>query len=163
MRYTIKNFLPLIIIFFIIFLFAITRQLYTGSWSLINSFTDFMAAYFILFGVCKLITFYAFAKRYQTYDLISQYNLLYAYAYPGIEIALGALYLYRLFPIITNGIVFVLMLSNSISIAIALNTADNQTCVCLGTLFPTPLTYITLLKNVLIASIALGMLLYLIL
>ncbi len=162
MRYSIKTFFPLLIAFCAILLLTATRQLYAG-WNLMNAMTDFLAAYFILFGTCKLITVLGFAKRYKTYDLLSQYNALYAYGYPLIELALGIAYFYRVFPIITSAIAFILMLTNSISVALALSTGHEQICACFGTIFKLPLTYITLLQHILITGMALGVLLSLVL
>ncbi len=163
MRYTLRTFFPLIIVFCIVILFATTRQLYSGSWNLMNAMTDFMAAYFILFGAIKLVTWHSFAKTYQTYDLISQYgDINYAYSYPFIQLAIGIAYLFHLLPIVTNAAAFLITVTNGIGIALALSKGDEMNCACLGTVFTMPLTYISLLKNILVASMALGILLSLI-
>ena len=55
MRYTFRDFLPLIIIFAIICTFTLVRQFLLESWNMMDAVNDFMAGFFLVFGTFKLI------------------------------------------------------------------------------------------------------------
>ena len=160
MRYSLRDFLPLIIIFIAIFLFTFIRQYIAGSWQLLNAMNDFMAAFFIIFGTFKIINWRGFAEAYTTYDLVAKHSSIYAYAYPLIELGLGLAYLFRIYPIATNLITFMVMLMSSIGVALELIKRRPIMCACLGVVFKIPMTYVTLFEDVLMAGMALGMVLH---
>lgn len=120
--------------------------------------TDFMAAFFIVFGLAKLLNWRGFAQAYQTYDSIAQKSIVYAMAYPFIELALGFAYLTRWNLTITNIITLVIMLVSSIGVWRAIAKQEDFTCACLGIVFKIPLTYVTLIEDLLMAGMALAML-----
>ncbi len=160
MRYSLRDFLPLIIIFTAILLFTIIRQYMAGSWQLLNAMNDFMAGFFIIFGTFKIINWHGFAEAYATYDLLAQRSTIYAYAYPLIELALGLAYLFRIYPIVTNVITFIVMTISSIGVILQLLKRRTIVCACLGVVFKIPMTYVTLFEDVLMAGMALGMVLH---
>lgn len=156
-RYTLKDFLPLIPIFLAILSFTLIRQWLYG-WQLPEAMNDFMAAFFIIFGLFKLYNLAAFAEAYATYDIIAKRSSLYAHVYPFVEIALGLAYLFRLFPTATNSITLALMIISSIGVAQELAQKKMIVCACLGTVFKIPMTYVTLFEDLLMAAMALLML-----
>lgn len=160
MRYSLRDFLPLIIIFSGIILFTLLCQWIMGSWQLIDIMHNFMAAFFIIFGTFKIINWHGFAEAYAMYDLIAQRSTIYAYAYPLIELSLGVAYLFRIYPMATNFITFIVMLISSIGVALELIKGRSITCACLGVVFKIPMTYVTLFEDVLMAGMAFGMLLH---
>ena len=101
MKYSIKDFLPLIVIFAIIISFTVVRQWLFGAWNWMDAMNDFMGAFFIVFGCFKLVNLNGFVEAYRIYDVVAQKISLYAYIYPFIEVTLGICYLLRLFPITT--------------------------------------------------------------
>lgn len=163
MRYSLRDFLPLLIIFIVIVLFTLTRQIVVGEWNIMNAMNDFMAAFFIVFGLFKIINWRGFVQAYKIYDLLAKQSTLYAYAYPLIELSLGIAYLFRLYPIATNLVTFILMTISSIGVALELTKSGYIVCACLGAVFKLPMTYVTLAEDLLMAGMALGMLLYLLL
>jgi hypothetical protein len=154
-----KQFIPLIIVFILIILFTITRQLRTG-WNLSNAMFDFMGSFFIIFGALKLIKLSEFVDAYRSYDWVARYSKPYAYIYPFLELSLGLAYLTRTALVLTNSIVLLLMVISSVGVLRALRTKQSITCACLGTIFKLPMTYVTLLENVLMGVMALAMLLF---
>ncbi len=160
MRYSLRDFLPLIIIFTAIIIFTLIRQYMAGSWHLLNAMNDFMAGFFLIFGAFKIINWHHFAEAYATYDLVAARSTIYAYAYPLIELALGFAYLFRLYPIATNLITFIVMVFSGCGVAIELMKQRSIVCACLGVVFKIPMTYVTLFEDVLMAGMALGMLLH---
>ncbi len=158
MKYSIKDFTPLIVIFLVILAFTFASQWITGSWNTMNAMNSFMGAFFIVFGTFKVINLHGFVEAYSTYDVIAKQSRAYAYAYPFIELGLGVAYLFRLFPVATNLITLVLMLVSSIGVAIELSKGKEIVCACLGVVFKLPMTYVTLLEDLLMAGMAAYML-----
>lgn len=155
-RYSIKNFLPLIFIFFTILLFCFVRQLYTPG---MHTFMyDFMGAFFIVFGCFKAANLRGFVSAYTMYDLLAQKSTVYAYAYPFIEVVLGVLYLARWYLVFTNIVTICIMLVGIVSVLRALRVHEQIMCACLGVVFKIPMTYVTLLEDVIMFVMAVWML-----
>jgi len=159
-QYSIKNFLPLIIIFSIILILTITKQIVAGTWDIHNFMYDFMGLFFIIFGLFKVLNLTTFAQAYASYDLIAAKSTIYAHAYPFIELTLGVLYLLRWYPQFTNAATIIIMLISAAGVARALSKREQITCACLGVVFKIPMTYVTLLEDVLMAVMAGFMLLF---
>lgn len=154
MKYSIKDFIPLIVIFAIISSFAAIRHIMRGYLSPDDIMNDFMGAFFIVFGAFKVINWAGFTEAYQQYDLLAQRSIAYAYAYPLIELGLGAAYLARWQPIFTNSITLVVMLVGALGVFVELSKGKEIMCACLGVVFKLPMTYVTLLEDLLMAGMA---------
>ncbi len=163
MRYTFRDFIPLIAIFAIICLFTVVRQFLYGSWDMMYAMNDFMAGFFLVFGTFKLINLPKFVVAYKEYDLLAKRSTAYAYLYPFIEIGLGLAYFFRFMPIATNIITYIVMLFSAIGVAVSLSQGQQMMCACLGVVFKLPMTYVTLFEDMLMAGMALGTLLHLLL
>lgn len=151
--YTFKNFIPLASIFFFILCFTISKQWYYG-FDIMMGMQDFMASFFIIFSLFKIINLKAFAQAYSMYDCIAKRFFFYGYLYPFIEMALGIAYATNSYPIMTNIITVVLMLISSIGVALELKKKETIPCACLGLVFKVPMTYVTLLEDLLMAGMA---------
>ncbi len=158
-QYTFKNFLPLITIISIILVFTLARQLYSG-FNLTNAMLDFMAGFFIVFGLFKIFNLAGFAMAYQEYDIIAKHISWYAYVYPFIELALGFCYLFRLQVRLANWITLALMIIGSVGVAIELAKGKEIICACLGAVFKIPMTYVTLAEDIIMGLMALYMIIY---
>lgn len=156
-KYKISDFLPLIGIFLIIILFVISKQYFIGL-DLNHAMYDFMAAFFIVFSVFKIINLKNFAQAYSMYDLIAQRSTIYAYLYPFIELSLGIAYFIHWKPFIINLVTLMIMLISSLGVANELRKNKTLMCACLGTVFKIPMTYVTLFEDLLMAIMALLML-----
>lgn len=152
----IKDFLPLISIVSLILLFTAFRQYYYGfSWE--GAMIDFMAGFFLVFGVFKIINLSEFAQAYSLYDIVSGLIPVYAYIYPFIEIALGLCYLFRYQLFAANIITLILMVIGSIGVLLALLKKETLICACMGALFKIPMTYVTLAEDLIMGIMALIM------
>lgn len=158
-RYTFRNFLPLIVLFIIINVLTIARQYWIG-WDIYGAMSDFMAFFFLTFGAFKIINLRGFAKAYQEYDIIAKKSLAYAYLYPFLEIILGIAYLIRWNPFATNLATLILMSMSALGVAIELRKGKTIVCACLGVVFKIPMTYVTLIEDLLMAGMALWMLIF---
>ena len=155
--FRIADYIPLIIIFCVIIAITCGLQWYRG-FSFIGALSDFMAAFFLIFGFFKIINWPQFVQAYGEYDLLAQKSVAYAYAYPLIEIGLGILYLLRLFPVFTNVVTFIIMCISSLGVLVALRKKNNIVCACLGAVFKLPMTYVSLFEDLLMVTMALVML-----
>lgn len=154
--YTFRDFIPLIIIFLLIFTLVGFKQLYSG-FDVMRCMQDFMASFFIIFSLFKIVNLKGFAQAYCEYDIIAKRSTFYAYFYPFIELALGIAYIMRWHPMIINTITVIVMLISSIGVAQELMKKRAIPCACLGVVFKIPMTYVTLLEDLLMAVMALVM------
>ncbi len=159
-RYTLslKDFLPLVIIFSLIGLITIVHQLYFG-WNFHDAMRILMATFFLVFGFFKVINLNGFAKAYGTYDLIAKKYPWYGYLYPFFELGLGFAYLFKLYLPVTNFLTLILMLVSAAGVFNELRKGSHIVCACLGAVFKIPMTYVTLTEDLLMALMALAALL----
>lgn len=158
--YTLKNFLPLIIIFVVILAMTFVKSWWSAdiSWEWSEIMYDFMGCFLIVFGFFKIINLRKFVEAYREYDILAQRFKIYAYWYPFIEFLLGVCYLLRYRLVMVNIITIILMIINSIGVFKALRQDKPIVCACLGALFKIPMTYVTLSEDLLMALMALVML-----
>jgi hypothetical protein len=156
-NYSIKDFLPLIIIFVCIIALTLLKQWLFG-WSIEGAMLDFMGIFFLVFGTFKLLNLTDFANAYAEYDIVAKRSMLYGYIYPFIELALGLMYLTRFHVTVANWVTLALMIIGSIGVAYELSQNKQIVCACLGTVFKIPMTYVTLAEDVIMGLMAAYML-----
>ena len=118
----------------------------------------FMAGFFIVFGFFKLLDLRGFANMYGTYDLVAKAVPPWAWIYPFVEVALGAMYLLDWMPITTNVVTLILMLIGAAGVATALMNKRQIRCACLGSVLNLPMTTVTLVEDLGMAAMAAAML-----
>jgi len=154
--YTIKDFLPLIVIFSVILFFSLLiPSLTSGGW--MQGMNIFMGGFFFIFGILKLLKLKAFAEAYQMYDIVAMKSKAYALAYPFIEVLLGIFYFTNFKPLFTNILTLIIMIIGAIGVYIKLKKKEKIMCACLGTVFKVPMTWVTLFEDSLMAVMALIM------
>lgn len=151
--YSLKNFLPLIVLGGIIVSFTIIRQVLYG-FNVSSMMYDFMGSFFIIFGSFKIINLHGFAEAYSTYDIIAKRYIAYAYMYPFVELMLGISYLMRFQLVLASWITLLLMIVSSIGVAHELAQKKQIVCACLGTVFKIPMTFVTLAEDILMGLMA---------
>ena len=157
---SIKDFLPLIVMFGIIGLFVGVRQIMLGELDILYVMADFMAGFFLIFGIFKILNWKGFVDAYSTYDLLAKRSRVYGYLYPLIELSLGFSYLFRLYPTITSIITLVIMVIGAVGVAGELRKKNQIPCACLGVVFKIPMTTVTFIEDVLMAVMAILMLFF---
>mgnify|MGYP001560675820 CR=1 FL=1 len=143
-----------------IFPFVLAFILITGT--VLSIVFDFMLLYmglfFIVFSIFKMPDWKGFVVAYKQYDLIARYVKGYALIYPAMEFILGVLYLinnyFDFYLIIISYITLIIMLVGALGVAIKLAKREKFQCACLGTWLNVPLTKVTLLEDLLMASMA---------
>lgn len=153
-----QRLLPLFSVFGLIILLSLVRQ-FLNEANVMVWMMDFMGIFFMVFGLFKLYDLKGFAEGFQTYDVIAKRFPKFGYIYPFIEIILGVMYLAAFMFIWQNFIALTLASFGLYSAYLALKNKEEIQCVCLGTFFNLPMTYITLLENGVMFGMALFMLL----
>jgi hypothetical protein len=156
-RRNVEDFLPLIIIFSVIGLFTALMQFFIGGSDLDFGMRMFMGAFFLVFGSFKLFNLKKFAEAYRMYDLLAMRYKFYSFLYPFIELALALLYLADLGGVLRDGFTLVLMLVSVAGVMIKLRKKETIPCACLGMVFVLPMTWVTLVEDMLMAIEALFM------
>jgi copper chaperone CopZ len=131
----------------------------SGDASAHTLMSNFMAGFFLVFSFFKLLDLDGFADAYRSYDLIAQAVPAWGKAYPFVELALGAAYLLRVAPVATNLITLVLMAAGAAGVWKALANKQKLRCACLGTALNLPMTTVTLVEDIGMATMAAAMLL----
>lgn len=152
-----RSYIPLGVILALISVAALiptlTIQGESGFWYpfLIN----FMTGFFLVFGGFKLLDLKGFAEGYSTYDLIAQKWFGYGYFYPFIELGFGFVMLAGFHPEWLLWSEFILMSVSGLGVVLKLAKREQIQCVCLGTTLKVPLTYVTLIEDFGMATLAL--------
>ena len=135
-------------------LIAVRNETYAGR----PMMNHFMAGFFIVFGFFKLLDLRGFANMYGTYDLVAKAVPPWAWTYPFVEVALGAMYLLDWMPLTTNVVTLILMLIGAAGVASALMNKRRIRCACLGSVLNLPMTTVTLVEDLGMAAMAAAML-----
>ncbi len=159
-RYTVRDFLPLIVIFSVILSVSLFFFFESGG-KIEYAVRVFMAGFFIVFGALKVVKLRSFAVAYRMYDLLAKRSVLYSYTYPFIELGLGLSYAFNSAPLLTNWITLAVMLFSAWGVYLQLRKGETIMCACLGTVFKVPMTWVTLFEDLLMAAMAAAMLLML--
>lgn len=150
---------PLILVLAYILGVTLFVEFAHGPFDLKRLMSNFMAGFFLAFSFFKLLDLTGFANSYAMYDVLAKRVPMYGYVYPFIELGLGTLYLFGYRPILVNMITFIVMAFSSIGVIIAVTNQQKIRCACLGTGFNLPMTTVTIIEDVLMASMAAWMLL----
>ena len=120
-----------------------------------SAMRTFMGLFFVVFGSFKIAGLRMFAETYAQYDLIAKRFKVYGKGYPFLELLLGALYLASYQPVALNMFVFMLMCVSALGVLRALQRKEQLHCACLGTVVQLPLTTVSLIENIGMATMAL--------
>ena len=154
---TLRDYLPLILIFvFIVGATDFEIRFFTKNYTTLEFFRIFMGFFLLVFGFFKALAWKDFARTYASYDIIAKRSMAYSYAYPAIELLLGAAFLLNFQPVATNLATLVIMSIGSIGVGGNLLAKNQVQCACLGNLIKVPLSKISLLEDVLMAAMALA-------
>lgn len=151
----VRTYTPLLGIFTAILAGTMALQFGKSPFSLDLAMPQFMGLYFIIFSFFKLLNLKGFAESFRMYDLLASKSRIYAVLYPFIEFSLGFLYLRNMYTFTLNVFSFFLMAFSSLGVLRALLQKRKIACACLGTFFNLPMTYVSLLEDLLMSFMAL--------
>ena len=149
---------PLLLVFAYILMVTFAVEFANGSFELHRWMPNFMAGFFLVFSFFKLLDLRGFASSYAMYDVLAKRVPAYGYVYPFIELGLGAAYLLAFRPILVNAITLVVMLFSSIGVILAVMNKQKIRCACLGAVFNLPMSTVTIIEDLLMATMAAWML-----
>ena len=132
------------------------RQPFGASVDLIMM--DFMGLFFVIFSFFKLLNLSGFKDAFSAYDLIAAKLPVYGYVYPFIELGLGISFLMVFMPVVVCAVTIVLMSVGTVGVVLALRRGQVIQCACVGTAFNLPMSLITVVENVVMIAMAMGML-----
>lgn len=156
----IKPYTVLIITLIVVILFATGATILSG-YAQFHVFMQYlMAGYFLAFGALQTISLRKSARMLQQYDPLAKRIPAYGYLYPLIQLALGAAYLFWFSPIITNIVAVIVLFINTRGVAEVLAERRAVRCSCLGTALNVKVGWVTLIENLVMFTMAAGMLIY---
>lgn len=154
MRRSFRDFVPLISILAAIGIFTAGMVIASPAPTWMYAMRMFMAGFFLVFGLFKMIKWSGFVMAYREYDILAKKSKAYAYAYPLIEIGLGLAYLFAWNLAVTNIVTLAVMLVGSYGIWLKLRQKEEVPCACLGVVFKLPMTKVTLFEDMTMAAMA---------
>ena len=111
-----------------------------------------------MFSFFKLLNPTVVADAYAGYDIVAARWRAYGFAYPFVELALGVAYLTGLQPLATNEVTLGVMGVGTVEVARTLFALRKIRCAYLGTVFNLPMSYVTLVEDILLAGMGAVML-----
>ncbi|HZL14287.1 MAG TPA: MauE/DoxX family redox-associated membrane protein [Verrucomicrobiae bacterium] len=149
---------PLILVFTYLAGAMVLREFYLGRWDGREMMENFMGGFFLIFSFFKMLNLRGFAASYASYDVIAKRWMSYGYVYAFIELGLGLAYLFRLNPFAVNIVTLIVMSISSIGVIQSLLKKQKIQCACLGTVFNLPMSFVTLVEDLLMVAMAILML-----
>ncbi len=145
-----KSYLPLVTVIGVILIATIVltvRDINMGFATAGFSISYFMAGFFLVFSIFKLMDLGGFAEGYSTYDLLASRWKGYGYIYPFIELFFG---LAMLVGPMSRGLLWaeiIVMGFSGLGVAMKISKREPFMCACLGTFLKVPLTKVTLIED----------------
>ena len=133
---------------------AALAEVRAGTFDWGRAMGNFMGAFFLAFSFFKLLDLRGFADAYRGYDVVARRVPAYGYAYPFIELLLGAAYVTGFQPAATNLVTLVVMAVSSVGVIQSLLNRRKIRCACLGTVFNLPMSTVTLVEDGLMIAMA---------
>ena len=152
-----RSYKPLVLI--VVYLLGTTLLLEYGSGMFLMKtwMANFMAGFFLVFSFFKMLDIAAFARAYQSYDLIAAKAKGYGYVFPFIELGLGIAYLLYSDNELTHLITAIVMFVSLLGVIKSVVQKSEIQCACLGTVFNLPMSYVTIIEDGIMLVMALFM------
>ncbi|MBN9524028.1 copper chaperone [bacterium] len=145
---------PIVLLFGLLVLGTGLLEVGSGAFDPTRAMNRFMGGFFLAFAFFKLLDVRAFADAFAGYDVVAGRWRAYGYAYPFIELLLGAAYLAGFLPVVTNAVTLVVMSVGTVGVVRTLLARRKVRCACLGAVFNLPMSYVTLTEDTLMAGMA---------
>jgi len=124
--------------------------------SISNLFRFFMGYFFIIFSFLKLQNLKAFATSFSNYDPITQRFFRFGIFYPFIELFLGIFFLLGYFLLFSNILTVIILTPQTFGVYKKIRKKELVKCACLGSSFDVPLSYLTIIENLLMCIMAIS-------
>lgn len=155
-----RSYKPLLIIVLYLLGTTLLLEFSNGIFQMKTWMAHFMAGFFLVFSFFKMLDIAAFAKAYQSYDIIAAKAKWYGYVFPFIELGLGIAYLLYSDNELTHLITAIVMFVSLIGVIKSVVQKTEIQCACLGTVFNLPMSYVTIIEDGIMLVMALLMYFY---
>jgi cation transport ATPase len=155
-----RSYKPLLLIVLYLLGTTLLLEFSSGMFLMKTWMANFMAGFFLVFSFFKMLDIAAFAKAYQSYDIIAAKAKWYGYVFPFIELGLGIAYLLYSENELTHGITAIVMFVSLIGVIKSVVQKSEIQCACLGTVFNLPMSYVTIIEDGIMLAMALLMYFY---
>jgi copper chaperone CopZ len=152
-----QSYKPLLIILVYLLGSTLLLEYSSGMFLMKTWMANFMAGFFLVFSFFKMLDIAAFAKAYQSYDIIAAKAKWYGYVFPFIELGLGIAYLLYSDNELTHLITAIVMFVSLIGVIKSVVQKSEIQCACLGTVFNLPMSYVTIIEDGIMLVMALFM------
>jgi copper chaperone CopZ len=149
-----KTYKPLIIVFIYILLTSVAFQVFHGHFDSHLFMNHTMAGFFIGLSFFKFLDLKAFAESFSSYDPIAQRFLGYGMVYPFIELVLGLMFVAQVGLKVANGATIIALGITTYGVIKRLQSKSKFQCACLGAGFNLPLSYVTVVENLIMIAMA---------
>lgn len=143
--HSIKDYVPLIVVFAFIFISSATHVYAMGN-TFLNWMSAIMGYFFLFFALFKFIDLPGFAEGYAHYDVLAKKFKQWGFMYPFVELSLGVLYLANVQEAWLYIFTIIITLLNVVGVSLKLAKKEMFMCACLGTILKVPLTTVTLIE-----------------
>ena len=145
---------PILLALLIVTISSLSLQTAYGTFDWNNWFTTYMGVFFIVFSFLKLLSVKGFSVTFSKYDIFAKKIPMFAVSYPFIELLLGVAFLTQTLLIAANILTLIFMVSQSIGVIKVLQSKQEIQCACLGSSINLPISYLTLLENIVMVLMA---------
>ncbi len=149
---------PLILILLFLLTTLALEQWHLGGFHLPTAMRHFMGGFFLIFSFFKILDVRGFANAYRGYDLVAARFKEYGFIYPFLELLLGIYFLSPLSHIAVLWFTLALMIVSTLGVVNSLVKQQKIACACLGTVFKLPMSTVTLVEDLLMIIMSVGML-----
>jgi cation transport ATPase len=152
-----ETYKPILLIFAFITLVSGIASYHHETFHGMQFMNVFMAGFFLVFSFFKILDLKGFASSYAMYDLLAMKIPAYGFVYPFIELFLGIAFLIGFNPLFTSWATIIVMGFSSIGVIRSVLNKQKIQCACLGAVFNLPMSTVTIVEDLLMVAMALGM------
>ena len=145
---------PILLALTIVLVSSLSLQTPFQNFDLDNWFITYMGLFFMLFSFLKLLNIKGFSLTFSRYDLLGKNIPGFAVSYPFLELCLGVAFLTNSLLITANLATLIFMISQCIGVGNVLRKKEIIQCACLGSSINLPVSYLTLIENLVMVSMS---------
>ena len=145
---------PILLALTIVIVSSLSIQTPLRNFNLDNWFITYMGLFFMLFSFLKLLNIKGFSITFSRYDLLGKNIPGFAVSYPFLELCLGVAFLTNSLLITANLATLIFMISQCIGVGNVLRKKEIIQCACLGSSINLPVSYLTLIENLVMVSMS---------
>ncbi len=151
---------PLLLILAFIFWYVSFRSSIVRVYTFKLFLNDFMAAFFMIFGMLESFSSKVFEESFRKYDPIAWRIPSYGKLYPILLLIFGLLLHFHTFEIWISIFTIFMFGAQTYGIIKVLKRKEKIQCACIGTKFTLPLSWVTVVENSIMVLMALAMVVY---